>query len=209
MKRWIGLALAATILVAGCAGGKQLLAQEETPQDIDWRRVATPQDRTRLRQWRQAWVEALAMARVGGAAKLMLRDAMLFDPDRSLPGARLAAGQYRCRVIKVGGRDAASPTIMTRDWTQCVVATAAGRTTFSLDGAQRLHGYLFADTDTRAVFLGTLALGDETRPMRYGRDAKRDAAGFVERIGAARWRLILPYPGFESTLDLVEIVPVV
>lgn len=208
MKRMIGLALAAAILVAGCAGSKQLLSQEETPQDIDWRKVATPHDRTRLRQWRQAWVEALAMARAAGAAKPMARDAMLLDPDRSLPGARLAAGRYRCRVVKLGAREAAAPAMATRDWTRCVVATTAGRTTFSLDGDQRLHGYLFDDTDARQVFLGTLALGDETRPMRYGRDARRDAAGFVERIGAARWRLILPYPGFESTLDLVDIVPI-
>ena len=30
--------------------------------------------------------------------------------------------------------------------------------------------------------------------MRYGRDAERDMAGFVERIGDNRWRLVLPYP---------------
>jgi hypothetical protein len=32
-------------------------------------------------------------------------------------------------------------------------------------------------------------------------------AGLVERIGARRWRLVLPYPRFESTLDVIEIVP--
>ena len=57
------------------------------------------------------------------------------------------------------------------------------------------------------IFLGTLALGDEARPMPYGRDLRRDMAGFVERIGEARWRLVLPFPGFQSTLDVMEIVP--
>ena len=68
MKRWIGIALAAVVLVAGCAGGRQLLTQEETPRDVDWRRVATPQDRNRLRQWRQAWVDATDMVAAAGAA---------------------------------------------------------------------------------------------------------------------------------------------
>jgi hypothetical protein len=32
-------------------------------------------------------------------------------------------------------------------------------------------------------------------------------AGYIERIGDKRWRLVLPYPRFESLLDVVEIVP--
>ena len=50
-------------------------------------------------------------------------------------------------------------------------------------------------------------LGDETRALDYGRDSERDMAGAIERIGAERWRLVLPYPRFESMLDLVEITP--
>ena len=43
--------------------------------------------------------------------------------------------------------------------------------------------------------------------MQYGRDPDRDLAGWVERIGDNRWRLILPYPIYESTLDVLELVP--
>ncbi len=57
------------------------------------------------------------------------------------------------------------------------------------------------------VFLGVLELGDETRPHVYGRDELRDMAGTFERIGEARWRLVLPYPHFESLVDVIEIVP--
>ncbi len=35
----------------------------------------------------------------------------------------------------------------------------------------------------------------------------RDMAGVLERIGERRWRLVLPYPRFESLLDVVELVP--
>jgi hypothetical protein len=31
--------------------------------------------------------------------------------------------------------------------------------------------------------------------------------GLVERIGARRWRLVLPAPHFESGLDVVELTP--
>ena len=43
--------------------------------------------------------------------------------------------------------------------------------------------------------------------MQYASDPDRDVAGGVERIDAARWRMILPYPRFESTIDVVELVP--
>ena len=59
----------------------------------------------------------------------------------------------------------------------------------------------------RQVFLGTLVLGDEARAMQYGRDTERDVAGFVERIGPSRWRLIMPRPHFESQIDVMELVP--
>jgi hypothetical protein len=50
-------------------------------------------------------------------------------------------------------------------------------------------------------------LGDETRAMQYGEDRMRDVAGYVERIGPERWRLIMPEPHFESRMDVMELVP--
>jgi hypothetical protein len=43
--------------------------------------------------------------------------------------------------------------------------------------------------------------------MQYGRDSERDVAGYVERIGPNRWRLIMPRPAFESVMDVMELVP--
>jgi hypothetical protein len=75
-------------------------------------------------------------------------------------------------------------------------------------GPQRPEGLIFAGGAGRAVFLGTITLRGEMRPIRYGRDATRDMAGFVDRIGERRWRIALPLPAFASTLDLTELVPV-
>ena len=206
-KRWIGLGLSAAVLVAGCAGGRQLLAQEEGPRDVDWRRIATQQDRNRLREWRTAWVAALAVMNDPASRGAIARDPAFFDPDRALDDATLDPGLYQCRVVKLAGHDPAAAAMAMRGSAQCRVVREGGRTMLSIDGVQRYHGYIFADDNTRQVFLGTIALGDETRAMRYGRDAKRDAVGFIQRIGARRWRLVMPYPGFESTLDVVDIVP--
>ena len=52
-----------------------------------------------------------------------------------------------------------------------------------------------------------MVLGDETIAYKYGRDPERDLAGWIERIGERRWRMILPYPHYESTLDVIELVP--
>jgi hypothetical protein len=58
------------------------------------------------------------------------------------------------------------------------------------------------------VFLGTLQLGDEQAVLRYGHDRERAVAGWLERIGDRRWRLVFPYPAFESVVDVLELVPV-
>ena len=39
------------------------------------------------------------------------------------------------------------------------------------------------------------------------RTEQRDVAGYVERIGPSRWRLVMPKPHFESQLDVMELVP--
>ena len=76
-----------------------------------------------------------------------------------------------------------------------------------LTGSQRPIGHILPSVGERRVFLGTLQLGDERRALEYGHDRDRDMAGIVERIGEQRWRLAFPYPAFESTIDIIELVP--
>ena len=76
-----------------------------------------------------------------------------------------------------------------------------------LSGSQRPVGLVYPADALRLVFLGTLMLGDETRALQYGGDPDRDMAGYVERIGPRRWRLILPRPRYESQIDVIELVP--
>lgn len=173
-----------------------------------WRSIATEADRARLRDWRDAWMAALASVRAGGKGAEITRDAALFDPDRALDRAMPPPGDYRCRVVKLGAKGPSNLPFVAYPAFACRIAEEGDVVSLAkVTGSQRTVGLLLPDTPARAVYLGTLVLGDETNPMQYGADAQRDMAGFVERIGERRWRLVLPAPAFESLLDVVELVP--
>lgn len=201
-----GLLLA--LAVAGCASGRDDVYVASSPEiapRADWREVATEHDRDRLRRWRSAWTKALAEARAAGRADELAREGALLQPDAALSDARPPRGLYSCRVVKLGGG-----TLGLVSYPPFRCRVGMGGTTdhlVKLTGSQRHVGRLYDDGDSRMVFLGTLELGDETRPQRYGVDRSRDVAGVLERVGERRWRLVQPYPAFESTLDVLELTP--
>lgn len=173
-----------------------------------WQQMATDPDRARLRDWRKAWMEGLAGARASGSGPAIAAQGALFDPDRALDGAVPPAGRYRCRVFKLGANGTAMRAFTSYPDFACTIEDKGEVSNFTkLDGAQRPAGVIFHDSQTKAIFLGTLSLGDETSAMQYGRDHARDMAGFVERVGPNRWRLVLPYPAYESLIDVIELVP--
>lgn len=178
------------------------------PYAADWRDVATGADRLRLRGWRQSWMDALAKVTAPEELAVLRADPLLFDPDRALPTARPEAGSYLCRVFKLGANGTAMRNLTTYPAVDCMVKDEGDVSSlYKVSGAQRPVGLIFPDSGSRGVFLGTMVLGDETKPLKYGQDTNRDLAGYVERIGPRRWRLVLPQPRFESLLDVVEIVP--
>ncbi len=177
------------------------------PEVLNWRSVATKADRLRLRNWREAWATGLERARQKDAQKLAAQGA-LFDADRSLPAAVPPPGKYRCRVFKLGAQGTAMAEFTSAPDTDCSVDQHGGVSRFyKNNGPQRAVGTIFDGNNGRAIFLGTLQLGDEGRAMDYGRDTARDLAGYVDRIGDRRWRIILPYPRFESVVDVIELTP--
>lgn len=201
------LGLAAVIAIGGCSNGAQApRATSDLP--ADWRKVATSADRARLGGWRTAWVEALGSARSGGNARAIAEQGTLFRIDHALAQPLPPAGDYRCRVFKLGRRALNGPVFVAYPAFVCRIDREGAVASFYKSaGSQRPVGLLFPSDTTRGVFLGTMMLGDETRPIDYGRDTARDMAGLIERIGERRWRVVLPYPRFESLLDVVELVP--
>lgn len=211
MKQISILAALACLGTAGCGGDGAARPESGAavaPLPTDWRAVATAADRERLRNWRTNWVEALAEARGAGRGADIRREGVLLDPDRALPGATPPAGDYRCRTIKVGTRGMGGLAYIAYPFFDCRIDDEGQVRSFhKRSGSQRPVGLIFADGAARAVFLGTMVLGDETMPLQYGQDAARDLAGIVERVGDRRWRIALPAPAYESKLDVVELVP--
>lgn len=172
-----------------------------------WRETAIEDDRRRLRLWREAFVEALAEARAGGHRAEIAREGALLDPDAAIRGAALPQGNYRCRILKLGSRGEEGLAFVDYPAFRCRVALGVDGLMHltKLGGSQRPVGRLFAEHDARQIFLGTLQLADERQALRYGRDRERNMAGVVERIGESRWRIVFPYPHFESLLDVLEL----
>lgn len=174
----------------------------------DWRSVATDGDRERLREWRSAFISALQSARKAGHSAEIDREGTLLDPDSAIPGGPIPNARYRCRVIKIGAKSDGLLNYIAYPNFSCRVRQERELQGFAkLSGSQRHVGLIFPNDPLRQVFLGTLVLGDESRAMQYGQDMERDVAGYVEKVGPDRWRLILPYPHFESIIDVIELVP--
>ncbi|MGH6910910.1 MAG: DUF4893 domain-containing protein [Phenylobacterium sp.] len=172
----------------------------------DWRQDARQADVTRLRGLDGAWAAALAEAQRGDARGLRGLG-VLADPKAGLTRPQPGPGDYRCRTVKLGsGEGASGLPLVAYGWFKCRVALSPGGdlTLVKTTGSQRPMGNLYPDTARRLVYLGAVALAEE-RSAVYGHAPERDQIGVFERIGANRWRLVLPYPKFESTLDLVEL----
>ena len=201
MKR---LAAAALIALAAPAAAQVV----EAPADAPWRSAATEDDRRRIRNWRDAWTDALAQVRAGEHAGELARGGALFDPDAALADPAPPPGDYDCRTIKLGTPHRDLLDYIAYPAFRCRIRAVGGRLEFTkTTGSQRQVGRLFPDNGRRMIFLGTLMLGDETRALLYGRDRERNLIGAVERIGPRRWRIAFPYPHFESLLDVIELTP--
>jgi hypothetical protein len=196
------------LALAGCTAVRGPLATAATSAAPDWHGVATDDDQQRLRGWRDSWTKTVAAVRAAGEGAKLDADTTLFDLDRALDHAAPPPGDYRCRWIKLGSAAKQVAAFTVYPAKPCRVAAKGRLLRFRfLHGAQRPRGILFPDEPDRDVFLGTLELSDETRALEYGRDEKRDMAGYIARIGDHRWRLILPQPHFESLFDVIEITP--
>ncbi len=204
---------AALLMMPGCAGHHSrssvaVQGQAATASVANWHNLVTDDDRTRLRDWRQSFTRALAAARASGNGLSIDREGTLLDPDAAIEGGGPPPGNYMCRVVKLGAQRGNIANYNVFPNYRCEIAAEGTVLSFAKrDGVQRPVGLIFEDSAARQIFLGTLMLGDETLALQYGRDQTRDMVASVERIADARWRMVLPYPHFDSMLDVIELIP--
>ena len=210
------LCLSSLLALTGCATKPALLPGVHPSIEVGpalksdaWKAIATAADKDRLSRLGLAWSEALADAGRTNAADIR-HEGKLLLPRSALPRPEPTPGSYNCRLIKLGKGTAKSKPYETFKPFFCYVEVEDKLLTIvKQTGSQRPAGRLWEDDDiTRLVFLGSLALGDETAPVGYGDDPKRDMAGVLERIGPFKWRLVIPWPQSTSKLDVFELTPV-
>ncbi len=193
--------------LAGCATAGSG-TRSTVDQRADNRRPAiSSDDARRLHDWRDALVAGRADAASHGGGEMLVQEGALLLPDVEQAGARLPVGNYRCRTIKLGARGAASRHFAVYPVVDCLVTSQVGHDHFAtLAGAQRLSGVLFENDLRQKAFAGAVSLKDEAGHARYGQDVDRNAVGVMQQLAPNRWRLVMPYPAFESVVDVVEIV---
>jgi hypothetical protein len=202
--------LSVLAVLAGAAFGSRATpaasASVEAPPT--WENIITRDDRSRLRGWRNALTHGLEQARAAGHSAEIGAEGALLDPDAAIDWKDPLPGVYRCRTIKIGAKSEGMLDYVAYPPFDCRIRGEDGFVSFTkLTGSQRPIGLILPYTANKMVFLGTLQLGDERRALEYGRDRERDVAAFLERIGDHRWRLVFPYPHFESTVDVMDLVP--
>ena len=212
----IGLAIALVATLSGCATKPELppgvhpsVVVGPPPKSAAWRAVATVDDSGRLDRLGLAWREALAEANKTNAAEVR-KEGKLLMPRSALPRPDPTPGSYNCRLIKLGTVGSKGKAFESFKPFFCSVEVEDNSLTIvKQTGSQRPAGRLWEDDDPkRLIFLGSLALGDETAPLAYGDDPKRNMAGVLERIAPFRWRLVIPWPQSDSKLEIFELTPV-
>jgi hypothetical protein len=210
--------MAAVVLVAlsGCATKPKLPPGLHPSVEVGppvksnaWKGVATAADQDRLARIDLAWQEALDEAKRSNAAEVR-REGKLLQPNAALPRPDPTPGSYNCRLIKLGRATPKEKAFEAFKPFFCYVEIEGDQLTIvKQTGSQRPSGRLWEDDDpTRLIFLGSLALGDETAPLAYGDDPKRNMAGVLQRIAPFKWRLVIPWPQSTSKLDVFELTPV-
>lgn len=213
---FLTLAVAA---VAGCAATTERpRAAVAAPVEVvrpstkadRWLTVADAADADRLRRLSSAWSEGLREARAGRFAGALREEGELVQGGAALARPAPTPGSYYCRMVRLGKTGRRGPSFERFKPFFCYVEVEADLLTIvKQTGSERPAGRLWEDDQAnRLIFLGTLALGSEEAPKAYGADRSRDMAGVLERIGAMRWRLAIPYPRSGAKLELFELTPV-
>lgn len=187
MKR---TALAILILMAG-----PIAAQA----DGVVQKLMTPADKLRLGMYGETRKKAIAETRKGAAADVAELDKQLALPLLPFAGLDLV-GAWQCRTIKLGGIG----DLVIYDWFKCRVSDdGSGWRLEKTSGSQRTAGRFYDDGDSRMIYLGSFFIaGDPVKP--YGSGIETDQVGYAFRTGKKTWRIELPAPYYESTLDIVE-----
>ncbi len=190
------LALVATNVALPCVA---------KPAATRWQTTIRDDDRKRLAGLWRAWTRSLHDVQTRGQAGAVAGLGSVAVPDAARAAPFPVPGTYRCRTVKLGTQGE-GVALSTGRFAPCTISISGATAYFEQQSdGRRIAGRLYPDGD-RMVFLGSMALAQEMGMMAYGDDRDRDQVGVLRNVGDGHWRLELPWPKWESNLDLIEIV---
>jgi hypothetical protein len=167
-------------------------------------------DRERLKGVHAAWAEALAEANRGGFKQAIRAEGKLLDPTVALPSPAPAPGNYKCRLIQIGGAARGHRPFALSKPEFCFIGVDDDGQLWmdKQTGVQQKSGSLFMDENPRRmIFTGQRKAVGKLRRPSSGIAAVVEAAGVFERIGPMRYRLTIPRPQGKYKLELLELTP--
>lgn len=158
------------------------------------------EDSARMSQFDAARARGLGEALLGTEGDERALVSALFAPGVE-PIDTIADGNYRCRTIKLGG----ILPLVTYNYFACRISDN-GKMIEKTSGSQRFTGTLTSSGDA-LFYQGTLHYNDD--PVgTYGANPKMNQVGCLYKVkDQAVYRLENPYPLFESTHDVIELIP--
>lgn len=157
-------------------------------------------DSTRMGQFDTARSRGLGEALLSTDADERAIVAALFAPGTE-PIEALPDGNYRCRTIKLGG----ILPLVTYNYFACRISEDGTRIE-KTSGSQRFTG-TFSPSGDALFYRGALHYNNDPA-MAYGDNAEMDQVGCLYKVsGQEVYRLEKPYPLFESTHDVIELIP--
>ena len=210
------MAISALALLAGCQTEprgdrpRPVVSVEPPTRAERWMQIASAADVQRLNNVTGAWAAGLADARRENFVTAVRDEGTLLKTNAALPRPAPTPGSYNCRLVRLGSTGKGKPAFEKFKPFFCYIQVEGDVLTIvKQTGDTRPAGRLWDDNDeSRLIFLGSLALGDEEQPLAYGENPRRDMAGIFERIGPFRWRLVIPWPQDGAKLDVFELTPV-
>lgn len=186
-----------------------LLETADEYENNAWKKAATADDQDRIYSWVEALYSGVSVAEIAGEGEKIKQGKGLFDSDALMADGAIPSGLYNCAITKLGGPDDSGLPFIAYPAFRCRVTEDDGRLHFTkLTGSQRTVGWIYRASNRHSVYLGTSFYGYENKAVPYGETKERDQAAVVQRIGTGRWRMVFPYPYYESAVDVMELTPI-
>lgn len=182
-----------------CLALASLLVSVSAHADGELDKILSTFDKERLANFDKTRSEALSEGLRGAPEEVEILTNALDGKPMTIASGFDLTGNWKCRVIKVGGLLPLTPY----GWFKCRVSDdGSGWYLEKVSGSQRVTGRFYTESETRLVFVGAGHVNNDP-PRKYGDDPEENQVAVVTRLGPDKVVLEFPAPQYESKLDVL------